>query len=77
MTRIPQPSTAARVDLERQHRAHDVLDLLIAQAGAVQVLDILRYLYIVGGATPRMAQRDCAPPRGKNAAEARPPAALK
>ena len=65
MTRIPQPSTAARVDLERQHRAHDVLDLLIAQAGAVQVLDILRYLYIVGGATPRMAQKGFRPTAGQ------------
>ena len=47
MTRIPQPSTAARVDLERQHRAHDVLDLLIAQRGAVDVLHLLRYWYVV------------------------------
>ena len=46
-TRLPQPSTAARVDLERQHRAHDVLDLLIAQRGAVDVLHLLRYWYVV------------------------------
>lgn len=47
MTRLPQPSTAARVDLERQLRAHDVLDLLIAQRGAVDVLHLLRYWYVV------------------------------
>ena len=47
MNRLPQPSTVARVDLERQHRAHDVLDLLIAQRGAVDVLHLLRYWYVV------------------------------
>ena len=47
MTRLPQPSTVTRVDLERQHRAHDVLDLLIAQRGAVDVLHLLRYWYVV------------------------------
>lgn len=47
MNRLPQPSTATRVDLERQHRAHDVLDLLIAQRGAVDVLHLLRYWYVV------------------------------
>jgi hypothetical protein len=47
MTRLPQPSTAARVDLERQLCAHDVLDLLIAQRGAVDVLHLLRYWYVV------------------------------
>ena len=36
-----------RADLERQHRAHDVLDLLIAQRGAVDVLHLLRYWYVV------------------------------
>ncbi len=47
MTRLPHPSTVTRVDLERQHRAHDVLDLLIAQRGAVDVLHLLRYWYVV------------------------------
>ena len=46
-TRLPQPTTAARDDLLRQHRAHDVLDLLIAQRGAVDVLHLLRYWYVV------------------------------
>ena len=50
-TRLPQPSTVTRVDLERQHRAHDVLDLLIAQRGAVDVLHLLRYWYVVNTCT--------------------------
>jgi len=47
MSRPPTPPPAARVDLERQLRAHDVLDLLIAQRGAVDVLHLLRYWYVV------------------------------
>ena len=51
VNRLPQPSTVTRVDLERQHRAHDVLDLLIAQRGAVDVLHLLRYWYVVNTCT--------------------------
>ena len=51
MSRPPTPPPAARVDLERQHRAHDVLDLLIAQRGAVDVLHLLRYWYVVNTCT--------------------------
>ena len=47
MSRPPTQPPAARVDLERQLRAHDVLDLLIAQRGAVDVLHLLRYWYVV------------------------------
>ena len=47
MSRPPTPPPAAQVDLERQLRAHDVLDLLIAQRGAVDVPHLLRYWYVV------------------------------
>ena len=46
MSRPPPPPPDAQGDLERQLRAHDVLDLLIAQRGAVDVLHLLRYWYV-------------------------------
>lgn len=39
--------------MAQQHAAHDVLDLLIAQRGAVDVLHLLRYWYVVNTCTSK------------------------
>ena len=61
MTRLPTPSAATRATMAQQHTAHDILDLLIAQRGAVDVLHLLRYWYVVAALGRDTARRPPAP----------------